>query len=133
MIRTSVNTTQFRANFAAYARDVKEMSDQASERSARAMRNQMKRIAPRKTGKLISTIEAVKVQDGWEVHSGGAVTTKRVGGRSFAFDYALIQEFGTKSGRRADPYHRPARSKARKSHRARIRAGIKRIARKYSP
>ena len=153
MIKTK--TSSFKRMAGAYAREVREMSEKAAEQSAKAMERHMKRIAPKDTGRLISTIEAVKTSEGWAVYSGGPVTQRKIGkrtydrvvevgagkstkgarkkagGSSVVFDYARIVEFGSKS-RAADPYHRPSRTKARKSHRSRIRRGINKIAKKYS-
>lgn len=138
-----------------YVREIREMSDKAAQASAKAMERHMKRITPRKTGLLISTIEAKQTSDGWMVVSGGDRTQRKIGGRTYdrvveigagkttrgakkksggssvVFDYALAIEYGTKK-RRADPYHRPARSKARRSHRSRIRRGINKIAKRYA-
>lgn len=138
-----------------YVREVREMSDKAAQASAKSMERHMRRIAPRRTGLLISTIESVQTADGWMVISGGPRTQRQIGSRTYdrvvevgrgkstrgakrkaggsgvVFDYALALEMGTKK-RRADPYHRPARVKARKAHRSRIRRGINKIAKKHS-
>lgn len=153
MIRS--NTTGFKRMADTYAHKVKAMSDKAAQQSAKAMERHMKRIAPKDTGLLISTIEASQTSEGWIVVSGGPRTQRKIGkrtydrvieigagkstkggkkkpgGSSVVFDYALAVEFGTKK-RRADPYHRPARAKARKSHRSRIRRGINKIAKAAS-
>ena len=151
----TVKRASFSRMTARYADEVKAMSDKANEKSAKAMAAHMKRIAPKDTGRLISTIDAVQVGNGWEVHSGGVITQRKIGNRTYdrvveigagkstkgakkkkggssvVFDYARLIEYGTKK-RKADPYHRPARMRARKSHRSRIRRGINQIARKYS-
>lgn len=153
MIRT--NATSFQKMRLSYVREVREMSDKAAQASAKAMERHMRRIAPRRTGLLISTIEAVQTTDGWMVVSGGPRTQRRIGSRTYdrvvevgagksgrgakkkaggssvVFDYALGVEVGTNK-RRPDPYHRPARVKARKAHRSRIRRGINKIAKKHS-
>ena len=153
MIRAK--TTGFKRMANAYADQVRAMSDKAAQTSAKAMERHMKRIAPKDTGLLLSTIEATQTNDGWMVVSGGPRTQRKIGKRTYdrvieigagkstkggkknsggsnvVFDYALAVEFGTKK-RRADPYHRPARSKARKAHRGRIRRGINKIAKAHS-
>lgn len=138
-----------------YADKVKAMSDKSAQQSAKAMERHMKAIAPKRTGLLISTIEAIQTDDGWMVVSGGPKTQRKIGNRTYdrvikigegantrgakkkaggsnvTFDYARGIEFGTKK-RKADPYHRPARAKARKAHRSRIRRGINKIAKAAS-
>lgn len=153
MIRSK--TTGFKRMADTYADKVKAMSDKSAQQSAKAMERHMKRIAPKRTGTLLSTIEAMQTNDGWMVVSGGPRTQRKIGSRTYdrviqigegkstkgarkkaggsnvVFDYALAVEFGTKK-RRADPYHRPARAKARKAHRSRIRRGINKIAKAAS-
>lgn len=140
-----------------YGQEVAELAEKSAEKSAKAMERDMKRIAPRDTGTLISTIQAVQEGANWTVYSGGDATTRKIGKRTYdrvvevgrgrvnkgakkkaggmnvTADYAGVVEFGTKDGKRkADPYHRPSRAKARKSHRARVNRELNKLAKRHS-
>lgn len=157
-MKARVDTSAFKKMTQSFGQEVRVLAETSSEKSAKAMAAQMKRIAPRESGLLQSTIEAVKTDKGWAVYSGGIATQKKIGKRTYdrvvlvgggksrkvgktragkdgnvVVDYARIVEFGSKDGKhKADPYHRPSRQKARKSHRARVRREINKLAKKHS-
>lgn len=145
-IKMTVDTSGFKSSGKQYAQQVTELVEKQNQKAAKELEAMMKRLAPRKTGNLESSIVSEKIEHGWLVAAAGekTITKKTVGKRSYTLksgskvrkhgsDYGKVQEYGSKTMNiPAKPFINPSRSKIRRLYNRRIRSGISRLAKKLS-
>lgn len=128
-MKRGVDTSAFRSAMREYETEVKAIIEKQNKKAANDLQTMMKRLAPRESGTLESSIVTEAVDNGYRVAVGGATTTRQVGSRKYVMgsgkarkgkptDYAKIQEFGAPSVNiPAKPYINPSRSRVRRAYR----------------
>jgi len=152
---TRVDSSTFRKMLREMPKDVIIAAEKVNRKTANDMGNHIRRIAPRKSGLLVSTVDVIAENDGAHtVVFGGPKTTKTIGNRTYAtnvqvgagkkttgiksggtgrvtFDYARLIEWGSKRVKK-DPSFVPARRRASRLYRSRMRTAIRKVAQAYS-
>lgn len=149
---STVDSSGFRQMMRRYPKEVLTAVQGVNKKTAEDMAKHIRRIAPRKSGTLISTVE-VKQESGigYAVYFGGPKTTKSIGKRTYdrviqigsgkkttgaknkagggrvVWDYARLIEWGSKKVKK-DPSYVPARRRAKRLYRNRIRAALRKVA-----
>lgn len=155
MATTRVDSTTFKRMLKQLPPEVVTAATGVNQKTANDMASHIRRIAPRKSGTLISTVEVIPEREGaFTVAMGGTATQKRIGTRTYAtdvhigagkntrgvkkggtgrivFDYARLLEWGSRRVRK-DPSFVPARRRARRLYKSRMNAAIKKVGRKFS-
>ncbi len=148
-----VDSSSVRRMFAKAPGAIQAEAKRINAKSANDMANHLRRIVPKRTGNLLSTVDVTERGDGeFTVSFGGPKTerkigkrtyasavrvgsgektkgiSRKVGGHSVVWNYANLIEFGTKRVKK-DPSFVPARRRATKLHRRRMASGLNKVAR----
>lgn len=153
---TAVDSRSFRRALRELPKAIKATTDAINEKSARGMANHIKRIAPKRTGNLRSTVQVIDEGNGdfsavfggpktqrtigkrtydrqVEIGAGRSTTgaKKQAGGSRLVWDYARLIEFGSRQVKK-DPSYVPARRRAARLHGRRLRSAVTKAAKALS-
>lgn len=155
MATTRIDSTSFKRMLRQLPPEVIKAAETVNKKTAESMAAHIRRIAPKKSGNLVSTVEVHEEADGaFTVAMGGPKTQRRIGSRTYTmdvhvgagrstagvqkggrgriiFDYARLLEWGSKKVRK-DPSFVPARRRASRLYKSRMNAAIRKVARTFS-
>lgn len=152
---TRVDSRTFKRMLREMPPEVIRAAEGVNQKTANDMASHIRRIAPRKSGTLVSTVEVIPEAEGaFTVAMGGTRTQKRIGIRTYnmdvhvgagkstsgakkggsgriIFDYARLLEWGSRRVRK-DPSFVPARRRARRLYKSRMNSAIRKVGRQFS-